>query len=421
MVCDVECSRDAQCGALGAHFACKSGRCRTQSGTGAVAGRGGTAGNGSSAGRGGAGSNAGTSGSTAGGGGGAVAGSGGSGDVCGDFERTFWAFTAAHQACSVDADCAIGGQCSVGIGFYAVAASALAESWALSAMAPSECVYGFDGPIYRAACDQKRCTEVETGDGCGSMGSPPQGAAICDGSSAIRLALTVTAGGQVQSTFYFTNPHGFSYALVDGQCHFYAAGSAMKGVHTGTLSTAQAEQLARDIHWQGFQDIAGPNQGGCPDASTVSILVPGASTACTCGCPMSSPRSSAITQASMWMEMLAGMGTAIDGPVHALAMPTTAASVMGSPSPWPLTHAMRYIPGLIVSESTVSTADSGAVFTEMTDVASLRALRASALSAYAYASWIPIQNVGDTEVFALYVRDDLPTEVETAFSAFVAR
>lgn len=253
------------------------------------------------------------------------------------------------------------------------------------------------------------------------MAPPPLGDAICDGSNDIRLAFTVEGGGLVELSFYFTNPHGFSYAFVDGQCRFYAGGNAMKGIHTGTLTAAQAEQFASDIHWRGFLDIAGPSQGGCPDGSTISIFVPGASSACTCGCPIGSPRSAAITQAATWMEMLAGMGSPLDRPLHAMAIPTTGAAIMGNPSAWPLARAMSDIPGLIVSESTMPTADSGAAFTDMLDVAMLRALRAAALSAYANASSVPVQNAGDTAIFALYVRDDLPAAVDSAFSAFVKR
>jgi hypothetical protein len=52
-------------------------------------------------------------------------------------------------------------------------------------------------------------------------------------------------------------------------------GGVVNPIRSGLLTALQADVLARDIHWQGFHDIAGPAIGGCPDGSTTTIFVPG--------------------------------------------------------------------------------------------------------------------------------------------------
>jgi hypothetical protein len=180
----------------------------------------------------------------------------------------------------------------------------------------------------------------------------------------------------------------------------------------------QADVLARDIHWQGFHDIAGPAIGGCPDGSTTTIFVPGDSTACACGCPTTANRASAIQQAATWLQTLRDRGEPVSGTVRGLAT-LEQGSPGGTPSPWPLSRAMTAIAGLIVPENSMTMATSGAAFPDMADAAALRALRSAALSANANATWIRMQNDTDPQIYALYVRDELSSDVEAAFTAFV--
>jgi hypothetical protein len=102
-----------------------------------------------------------------------------------------WSFLAAHQQCTLDADCVIVGACSGGFGFFAVQQSVRAEAQALSdhTLCPS-----YDGPLYHAVCEQGSCRARPTGASCGAVrpadggtpGCPSNGELYrtdCDGGS----------------------------------------------------------------------------------------------------------------------------------------------------------------------------------------------------------------------------------------------
>jgi len=421
--CDVECERDAECSALGAEFGCAAGRCRVgaeplQSGAGAGAGAAGTGGIGNTAGSGG------RAGSTST----AQRGEGGQGvddessnsdDVCGDFQRSVAELLAKNEACTVDADCTIVGDCSGGFGFYAINLAGSAEAQALSDATPDGCA-AFDGPQYNAQCAQNKCIAVEAPRSCGERS--PTADPICNGSDAIRLSLDISGGGLVPSSYAFTHPHGHAYLFVDGRCTFYVSGlDYMTGIHTGTLPPDFAAQLATDIHWAELPELEGMGPDACPDGSYTTINALGFKARCSCGsCGTDAPpgKLEAIQKAGEWIQMVSELGVPLRGPVSALVMPEEA-SRTGDPATWSLSRAITDIPGLVVRAGTSTSAGSGVRFDDDVDNAALRALRDRQHSMYPNQGFARVwMSVGEP-VYELYVRDELPPEVESAFTEFL--
>lgn len=72
-------------------------------------------------------------------------------------------------SCARDQDCTLIGSCDEGFGFVAVPLAFAAETQAL--MDATECD-SFDGPSYRAVCEDNRCVARENGGVCGSDEPP---------------------------------------------------------------------------------------------------------------------------------------------------------------------------------------------------------------------------------------------------------
>lgn len=104
-------------------------------------------------------------------------------------------FLASHRACTTDSDCTIAGSCSGGFGFEAIRVDARERAQAYSDR--TACGAAFDGPTYRAVCEQGLCVARNSGTSCGAAqpadgGRPgcPEGEEIyltaCDGEPACR-------------------------------------------------------------------------------------------------------------------------------------------------------------------------------------------------------------------------------------------
>ena len=83
-------------------------------------------------------------------------------------QDAYYAFLAAHRACTTDSDCAVVGDCGPNADFSAVATSAAHEAYEL---AKARCPGTFDGPVFDARCIAQRCELEQRTDTC--CGCPP--------------------------------------------------------------------------------------------------------------------------------------------------------------------------------------------------------------------------------------------------------
>jgi hypothetical protein len=194
---------------------------------------------------------------------------------------------------------------------------------------------------------------------------------------------------------------------LDRHGRYYASRDALQGLREGTLTAAQAEQLAAEIGWASIDEwSAYPDDESCPDAGNVTLWKPGAAASCTCGCPDSpimEAETAALAQMYPWIEMLVMNGDELTTPIAAIAVETGPAS--GTELAWPLDRAMTGIAGLV---QTNDGAILGApvIFDEAADAASLRALRARTTTPGRL-----LQVRDDGVLYTLYLRDELPDEV----------
>jgi len=78
----------------------------------------------------------------------------------------------------------------------------------------------------------------------------------------------------------------------------------MEGIATGTLSSAQAEQLAADIGWSMLPTRSTYRDVQCPDAGASIIRRPAFAAACICGCQDIGPAglATAMARALEWLQ-----------------------------------------------------------------------------------------------------------------------
>jgi hypothetical protein len=265
-------------------------------------------------------------------------------------------------------------------------------------------------------------------DPAADSGSPATDAPaepLCDGSDTLRLTYTSTGGGQTEDTFAFTNPHGHAYLLVDGKCRYYASDRYMRGIITGTLSAEEAAQLSADVHWSELDQLSTvePTQvNGCFDAGGTALTKAHAAVSCGCGCA-GGPVSDALVKAREWFEMLMESGEPIPGPVSALVQVFEGFKSPGQPElDWPLARPMDEIPNLI-TERIDPRLKTGpwAVFDAPEEYTKLRELREQTLSTDID---MPNSSIGISRAVlisggqtgrALFVRDELPAEIEQAW------
>lgn len=245
----------------------------------------------------------------------------------------------------------------------------------------------------------------------GGSGGGTQTQPLCDGSDTIRL-LYRSGGGYVEQSYAFTNPHGHVFLAVMGNCEAFVGESYMKGLRSRTLSEQQAASLSKDLGrdqlaaWSKFPDTM-----SCPDAGSTSISDGTNVVSCSCGCDPDVPAGvqAALEQAAKWKESLLVEGTPLSGPVAAAALPDDNPQPSFGPFSWPLSWPVTELPSPYTSST-------GTRIEDATEAAALRQLRADALSQMTWASYTPI--VDSTAArFQLYVRDELPAEVEAALQS----
>lgn len=252
----------------------------------------------------------------------------------------------------------------------------------------------------------------------------PDSDALCDGSSEMRLVYNVS-GGFVVDTFAFTNPRGATFLAIDGTCHYYVLQNYMRGIQSGTLSAADADALARDLHWHDLASWAWDLQKdmACPDASGVLLSRAHVSAGCSCGCDANAPRGlgDALTQAQQWVTRLTTSGKPLEGAVTALAFEGEASGSAIPVMDWPLATQPSAVPNLVHDRSDPKLWQGGGSYArfEGADATKLRDLRSATLRASTITpGFAQARSAG--KVYELYVRDELPEATAKAWDALDA-
>lgn len=247
--------------------------------------------------------------------------------------------------------------------------------------------------------------------GASGMGVEPVGE-ICDGSDDIRLGYTAE-GGQVETTYAFTNPFGHSFLFIDGQCNYYASRNYAEGMFVGQLTPDQASALANGISWSDIEAMAAaPEVESCPDAGEVSIWAQSQRVMCTCACdpgPRAEQKSAALQAIYDLMVELVESGTPATTPVLAIA--DDAGPVVNERS-WPLEVPMLEVPNLVRNIVDSASVGNPAVFDDPADAAALRMLRTAPDFRF-------IEVVDEGIGYHLFIRDDFPSGVQPAIDEFL--
>lgn len=269
------------------------------------------------------------------------------------------------------------------------------------------------GPATRDAAS----TDAAGTDAAGTIVDAATTEPICDGSPDMRLGITA-GGGFVVSTYMFTNPYGSQFLFVDGQCRYYASVDYMQGIATGTLSSAQAQQLAADIGWSMLPAWSTYSDTQCPDAGASIIMQPSYAVTCICGCQDMGPPGLAVamTKALEWVENLNTQGTRSTGAVSAIA--GTVDAVSGVELAWPLDRSIADIPDLVQQDVNIFAGGSGARFEDPVEASALRDLRSAAVDQVMSAQTIPV--IDDGQPYVVFARDELPDGVDAAINALQA-
>lgn len=259
--------------------------------------------------------------------------------------------------------------------------------------------------------DDAGASQRDAGAGAGAASVGP----ICDGSDTMRLGIT-SAGGFVAITYLFTNPYGNAYLFVDGHCHYYVSVDYMGGFATGTLSPAEAEQLALDIGWERIAAWSSYHDAVCPDAGSRVITRVGVAATCICQCKDKGPAglADAMQHALDWANALAARGELSSGPISAVAQAQIRPS--GHELAWSLQRPLASIPGLVQQPSSGVT--NSARFDAANDLTALRSLRSEAVAQQMYTQFVPVIDQGTA--YLLFARDDLPDEATAAIGALLA-
>ncbi|HEX7480074.1 MAG TPA: hypothetical protein VF331_19910 [Polyangiales bacterium] len=254
--------------------------------------------------------------------------------------------------------------------------------------------------------------EPAQGDAATTGSDAGSSAGICDGSDGIRLGMW-SGGGFVSQEWLFMHPYGGAFAFVDGHCRFYASTNAMKSIATGSLTTAEAKQLATEIGWAQIDAFSRHEDASCPDAGASMISNGVHAFGCSCGCDANAPAGLAAAEAAshVWTKRLAEQGTALDGAVRA-TLEAYGDGVAPGTLKWPLTRSASDF----ISHGTLD-ASSGVVVDDTTQAAQLRMLRQLTLAQMPQAEAIQV-DIGSSGTYTLLVRDELPANVATAVAAF---
>jgi hypothetical protein len=263
------------------------------------------------------------------------------------------------------------------------------------------------------ACSDGRCRTISGVPVDAPMSEPGSLAdVLCNGSDQIQLLLQ-SHGGLL---WQYNSTHAI-FAMVDGHCHYYVENGYMNGIRQGVLSASQADQLAHEVNITRLKGWTEPPLFQCSDGGSQLIATPAAAISCECGeCSgaQAASKKAAITSADTWLARLAMQGSPVSGAVWAMAIQDNFAGFSQQPVAWPLARPMGSIDGF-VKLAIPTDSSQGARFDDAGEAMTLRELRGQVAT---IAGFVAIQD-GDMK-YDLYVRDELPADVDQALTAFEA-
>lgn len=217
----------------------------------------------------------------------------------------------------------------------------------------------------------------------------------------------------VEPEYGFTSPFGAEYLVVTGKCEAYLAGNYMTGIRVATLSEAQAETFASDVHRTEIASWKDHVDESCPDAGANTISDGTSFASCSCGCDPDAPAGleEALEKAGTWHTTLLTQAGPIAGPVAAAARADTTPAPNATPVPWPFSWPVSTLPD--------PSAGKAGKRVEGADADKLRELRTEAPLGAPYANYIPVQSSA-TERHRVYARDELPDALTAALDALLA-
>lgn len=247
--------------------------------------------------------------------------------------------------------------------------------------------------------------------------------ALCDGSQEMRFTFA-TSGGFVWESYSFTNQYGLTFLLIDGSCRYFAGENYMLGIISGTLTQAEADELSNDVHWNelsGWGDWGTRKDAPCPDSGLVSLSRSNVVAACSCGCDPTAPKglADALAKSYAWVQRLMTQGKPLDGPVSAIAMPTSSGSSTTAPTTWPLTRSMSSIANLFYEQGDARLQTGTGPYARFDDPAEATKLR-EVRAAHAKATTLSARVQEASTQYDLFVRDELPEDAVRALKAFQA-
>ncbi len=257
--------------------------------------------------------------------------------------------------------------------------------------------------------------------GCGSAATPeaPSAriAAICDGSSGVRLAVVVAGGGPTLPGFAMLGENGLSFLLVDGSCNAWILTTPNDPLRTLVLSHEREQRLASQLRLSSeWKTLQGPHVGACADAPGIiyrfdSSHISGSE----CGLSPGDPLQDLNTAFSAQIVELAAAATAVSGDMRYLLLPDLGKvdGVARTSVPWPLDVPAESI--ALTQDQAFQYTAGGSLRATGLDASRLRAIRATVLNGSAgdgsvNAFTYVVSTNGN--VYQLFARDSVPFEMD---------
>lgn len=258
---------------------------------------------------------------------------------------------------------------------------------------------------------------------------------ICDGSDAFTFQRANWNKGWEGSAFGLLWRNGYAFLRIDGHCRYFVYQATRQDpVITGTLSEADARQLAAEVEYAGWPLLDGLTAtGGAPDNALEQLDDGTHGLYCARGCreapsPQDAEAAARLTTlldaADRWQQRLLAEGTPLQGDVRVAIELKEDIIHSGGYLAWPLAQPIESY--LVGSSSEVEEAAgplegpeaatasvSDGVLVQAEDAEKLRALRSEALRTATPGAitegWIAIDAPGEM-FYEVVVADALPYE-----------
>ena len=230
--------------------------------------------------------------------------------------------------------------------------------------------------------------------------------AICDGSESIRFGYDSDGGRITDHSGLFYTHYG-SFLYVHGDCSYVAGTGSNRSFRAGVLSAALAEQLSAEVDYRTLDSRARkPEHQTCLDAPVEHYHGPNATLRSQCS---SQTRLRTI-------HALADVGPMVEAAVTVAVLAGTGTG--GAPPPsapaWPIaTSILTFFTSLGATPGV----DDGVRVDDLDDAAALRELRDTTAPVSDAPAFV-VQEGG--LAYRVYVRDELPEDMEAAVQALLA-